>query len=113
MQARYPTVTPANKKYLGHYYSDDCFQDIRRIVESIRVYILGYHSEYFMEGRGELHALRTERYTSEVETMKAQLQKPKYRLDSWESVLAICGSQQMEQVGAEDADSRFLIANII
>lgn len=49
-----------NKRCFVHYYSDN--QNIRRIMESMRVYILGYSSEYFMEGRDELHALRMERY---------------------------------------------------
>jgi len=78
LEARHATVHPKNKDSLAHYYSDNCLKDIRRIVDSIHTNVLEYHSEYFPEGRDELHALRTACMASEIDTMKAQLRGPKY-----------------------------------
>jgi len=105
LEAGHATVVPANKEYLEWYYTDkEGLPAIRLIVDSIYTNVLGYHGERFAGGSERLHALRSERMASEIESMKSQLSKPKYQLDDEDSVLAVCGTQQMELVSVEDAD---------
>jgi len=97
---------PANKEYLEWYYNnEEGLPAIRIIVESIYTNVLGYHGERFAGGNEKLHELRSERMVAQMESMKSQLSKPKYQLDDEDSVLAVCGTQQMELVSVEGADS--------
>jgi hypothetical protein len=105
LKAGYATVVPANKEYLEWYYeNEEGLPAIILIVDSIYTNVLGYHGERFASGSERLHELRSERMASEIESMKSQLSKPKYQLDDEDSVLAVCGTQQMELVSIEDVD---------
>ncbi|KIM78706.1 hypothetical protein PILCRDRAFT_10927 [Piloderma croceum F 1598] len=93
------TMLQANKdddEIKWYFFDNDALPSIRVIVDSIYTNIFGYLGERFTEGHDKLHALRTERMTVEIETMKAQLTKPKYQLNDVDSVLAVCGTRQME-----------------
>jgi hypothetical protein len=109
LEASYKTVAPKNKEnpnkeHLDWYFTnEEGLTAIRLIVESIYTNILSYHSERFTDGNERLHTLRTELMDSEIQAMKDKLAKPKYQLDDIESVQAICGTRQLEQVGTEDA----------
>lgn len=105
MEASRATVLPANKEHLKWYYTDrDALPAIRIIVESIYTDVLSYHSERFTEGNERLHTLRSERMAFQIESLKARLLKPKYQLDDVDSVLAVCGTNQMELVSVKDAN---------
>jgi len=106
VEASHTTVLPENKEHLETYFGDrEYLPAIRLIIDSIYTHTLDYHGERFAEGNERLHALRTERMASEIETMKALLAKPKYQFDDPASVSAVCGSKQMELVGTKDAVS--------
>lgn len=98
LEACHATVAQENQEYLEGYYTDtdEGLPAIRLIVESIYTNVLEYHSERFTEGNERLHTLRGERMAAEIESMKGQLSKPKYQLDDVASVLAVCGTRQME-----------------
>jgi hypothetical protein len=96
-----------------YFSDDDALPSIRVIVDSIYTNIFGYLGERFTEGHDKLHALRTERMAVEIETMKAQLTKPKYQLDDVDSVLAVCGTRQMELVSRKHRFRYSSIANLL
>ena len=101
---------PENKgnEELGRYFtSDNALPSIRVIVKSVYTNVFGYLGERFTGGHDKFHLLRTEYMASEIETMEAQLTKPKYQLDGVDSVLAVCGTRQMEQVIVEEQIQMF------
>lgn len=93
MNESFKTVLPQNKGFLEWQFGEEGLPEISTIVESIYTDTLGYHGERGTEGSEKLHELRSERMTSEIESMKAQLAPPKYQLDDMASVLAVCGRQ--------------------
>ena len=90
-----------------YFDEDEALPSIRVIVNSIYTNVFGYLGERFTEGHDKLHALRTERMVAEMETMKAQLIKPKYQLDDVDSVLAVCGTRQIELVSRKQSQIFF------
>lgn len=100
-----------DEEILWYFEEDEALPSIRVIVESIYTNVFGYLGERFTEGHDKLHALRTERMVAEIETMKAQLIKPKYQLDDVDSVLAVCGTKQMELVSRRHRFKYFSVAN--
>lgn len=98
LEASHATVLPQNKEHLEGYFGEDGIPTIRIIVASLYTGVLGYHSERSGEGNEQLHRLRVERMAHETATMKQQLSKPKYQLDSSDAISAVCGTKQMEIV---------------
>lgn len=80
------------------YFGDRGLTEITDIIDSIYTDTLGYHGERGTEANDKLHALRSERMSSEIDAMRAQLIKPKYQLEDVTSVLAVCGTPQIELV---------------
>lgn len=91
-------VLPMNAQYVEDTeYAKDTLWDIRLIVGSLYSSTLGYLGEESNVNE-TLQRLRLEQQQAEIKAMKAQLRRPKYQLDSCETVVAVCRSEQIEVV---------------